>query len=81
MDLVAIERGDEGRMQLRQGVVRDAVRRALDLVDGVGMTRGLLRCIGQRPDQAGEFPAPLDDQFRMRVEQIEILALPRVCSQ
>ena len=76
MDFVAVKRGDEGRVQLGERVMCNRVGPAFEVVDFFGERLSLIGLVGQGADQVGQGRASLSDQLGVRVEKIEILALP-----
>jgi hypothetical protein len=73
MDLVAVERRDEGLVQERDGLMRDLVGGALGGVDALRV--GLE--VGKRAEHRRELAAAFEDAVGMRVEKIEELSLAR----
>ena len=62
-------------MQLRQGVMRDRICLALNVVNQVRMNGGILWIIDQRTNQCCQRCAPLNNQRTMCIKQIKILTL------
>src|SRR5687767_13468066 len=71
MDLVAVERRDEGLVQERDRLVRQLVRGALGGVDALRVRIQ----VGEAAEHRGELLAPFDDARGVRVEEIEKLPL------
>jgi hypothetical protein len=59
MDFIAIERGDEGGVQLGKGIVGNCIGLAFEGIDFLGIALGLFGCIDQRSDQIGQRPCRL----------------------
>src|SRR5258707_675931 len=71
VDLVAVERRDEGLVQQRDRLVGDLVGGALGVVDALRVRLEL----AEGADHAGELARALDDALGVGVEQVEELAL------
>ncbi len=77
VDVVAIERRDENRLQQRNGLVGDAVCVVLEIVDALDARSVRATAFGIISQQLGQHPARLGDAARVLVEQFEEAALAR----
>jgi hypothetical protein len=71
VDLLPVERRDEGLVQERDALVRNLVGGAFGVVDAPGVRVEL----AEGPDHRGKLAGAFDDALAMRVEQVEELAL------
>ena len=78
VDVVAVERRDEGRVQQRDGLVRDLVGGALDVADALDQ-RGAVALVVVVRGPARRGAAALDDQVGVAIEQARKTA-PRAAS-
>ena len=76
MDVVAVERRDERRVEHRDRLVRDLVGAALDVADALDQL-GASGRVFVMPDQLDDGVAALDDQRAVAVEQVEKPRLAR----
>ena len=72
VDVLAVKRGDEGRVELLDDLVGDHVRLVLDLLDGVHPRAGLGEVVHLFMQKGGG----LDDMRRLLLEVVEKADLP-----
>ena len=76
MDVVAIERSDEGGVQQLHGLVRDAIRRVFGVFDGLDPDVTILLDVVVL-EHVGQGEGAIHDQFRVVVEETEKSPLTR----